>query len=150
MNDIKDTQINAGPASTQARSAQKPQVRGIIGKGLLTAVGAAVVTTVVAALAKAAGVVFEIPDGGEAIPLSGIAFVTFVFSVVGVIIAVALLRWSAQPAKRWVQVAVSLTALSLVPPFTVGAAVPTAATLVALHLVAAAVMIPAVKRHLGK
>ena len=121
MSNIKDTQINASPASSQASSTQKPQVRGLVGKGLLAAVATAAATTLVAALAKAAGVEFEIPDGGETIPLSGIAFVTGVFSVVGVVIAAALLRWSAQRAKRWVQIAVTLTAISLVPPWLVGA-----------------------------
>ena len=106
MSNIKDAQVNADPESSQASSTQKPGVRALIGKGLLAAVAAGAATTLVAALAKAAGVVFEIPDGGETIPLSGIAFVTGLFSVVGVIIAAALLRWSAHPSKRWVQVAI--------------------------------------------
>lgn len=148
MSNIKDTQVNAGPVSSQASSTQKPRVRGLVGKGLIAAVAAAAATTLVAALAKAAGVVFEIPDGGETIPLSGIAFVTGVFSIVGVLIAAALLRWSANPAKRWLQVAVTLTAISLVPPLVTGADAGTVVALVALHLVAAGVMIPAVSRTL--
>lgn len=149
MSNIKDTKFNAGPASSQASSTQKPSVRGLVGKGFLAAVAAAATTTLVAALAKAAGVEFEIPDGGEAIPLSGIAFVTFVFSVVGVVISAALLSWSANPAKRFMQVAVTLTAISLVPPFLSGAAPSTVAALIALHLVAATVMIPTLTSSLG-
>ncbi|WP_353951556.1 DUF6069 family protein [Knoellia sp. S7-12] len=148
MSNIKDTQVHAGPASSQTGSTQKPRVRGLVGKGLLAAVAAAAATTVVAALAKAAGVVFEIPDGGETIPLSGIAFVTGVFSVVGVVIAATLLRWSANPAKRFVQAAVALTAISLIPPFISGATTATSFALVGLHLVAAAVMIPTLNRSL--
>jgi hypothetical protein len=43
---------------------------------------------------------------------------------------------------------VLLTAASLVPPFLAGADPATVATLVALHLVAAAVVIPALTRSL--
>ena len=61
-----------------------------------------VATTLAAALAQAVGVDFEVPDGGETIPLPGFAVVTGFFSVVGIVIAVALLRWSAPPAERFV------------------------------------------------
>ena len=44
--------------------------------------------------------------------------------------------------------AVSLTAVSLVPPFLSGANAATTAALVGLHLVAATVMIPALTRGL--
>ncbi len=104
----------------------------------------------VAALARAAGVDFEVPEGGETIPLSGFAVVTGFFSLVGVVLAAALLRWSAHPAERFVQAAVSLTAISLVPPLLSGAAAATIAALVVLHLVAAAVMIPALARGLRR
>lgn len=143
-----NTQVNAGPASSEASSTQKPRVRGLVGKGLAAAVAAAAATTLVAALAKAAGVEFEIPDGGETIPLSGIAFVTGVFSVVGIVIAVALLRWSAHPVRRFTWTTASLTAISLIPPLLSGAAAATVAALIVLHLVAAAVMIPALSRTL--
>ena len=107
-----------------------------------------VATTLAAALGKAVGVDFEIPEGGETIPLSGIAVVTGVFSAVGVVMAAALLRWSARPAERFVWTAVSLTAISLVPPLLSGADTATIAALIGLHLVAAAVMIPTLSRSL--
>jgi hypothetical protein len=74
--------------------------------------------------------------------------VTGFFSVVGVVIAVALLRWSARPAERFVWTAVSLTAISLVPPFLTGANTATVIALLGLHLVPAAVMIPILARSL--
>jgi hypothetical protein len=77
--------------------------------------------TLATALAHAVGVDFEVPDGGETIPLSGFAVVTGFFSVVGIVMAAALLRWSARPAERFVRTAVSLTAISLVPPLLSGA-----------------------------
>jgi uncharacterized protein DUF6069 len=115
---------------------------------VLAALAAVAATTLAAALARAAGVDFAIPDGGETIPLAGFAVVTGFFSVVGIVIAVACGRWSAHPAERFGWTAGSLTAISLVPPFLVGASTTTAATLVGLHLVAAAVMIPALARSL--
>lgn len=107
-----------------------------------------VATTLAAALARAVGVDFEVPDGGETIPLSGFAAVTGFFSVVGIVIAAALLRWSARPAQMFVRTAASLTAISLVPPFLSGANATTIAALLGLHLVAATVMIPTLARSL--
>ncbi len=94
------------------------------------------------------GVDFEVPDGGERIPLSGFAVVTGFFSVVGIVIAVGLLRWSARPAERFVRTAVSLTAISLVPPLLSEADPATITALIGLHLVAATVMIPSLARSL--
>ncbi|MFJ6956261.1 DUF6069 family protein, partial [Micromonospora aurantiaca (nom. illeg.)] len=117
--------------------------------GLVATIAAMVVTTLAAALARAAGVDFEIPDdGGETIPLGGFAVVTGFFSLVGVVIAAVLLRFSAYPARRFVWPAVSLTALSMVPPLIAGGDAATTVALVGLHLVAAAVMIPAMARSL--
>ncbi|AXH92448.1 DUF6069 family protein [Micromonospora aurantiaca] len=117
--------------------------------GLVATIAAMVVTTLAAALARAGGVDFEIPDGGgETIPLGGFAVVTGFFSLVGVVIAAALLRFSAHPARRFMWTAVSLTALSMVPPLIAGGDAATTIALVGLHLVAAAVMIPALTRSL--
>ncbi|WP_245828488.1 DUF6069 family protein [Micromonospora avicenniae] len=41
------------------------------------------------------------PGVGASIPLPGFAVVTGFFSLVGIVIAAALLRWSARPAKRF-------------------------------------------------
>jgi hypothetical protein len=115
---------------------------------LLAALAAVVATTLAAALARAAGADFEIPDGGETIPLAGFAVVTGFCSIVGVVIALALLRWSARPAGRFGWTAVSLTVISLVPPLLAGANTATTIALLVLHLVPAAVMIPALTRSL--
>jgi len=131
---------------TSTLAPERPRVRALLGAGAVAVVAAVAATTVVAALATAAGVDLEVSD--EAIPLSGIAFVTGLFSVVGVVIASALLQWSARPAARFVTVALSLTALSLAPPVLADADAATTATLIALHLVAASVMIPSLARGL--
>jgi hypothetical protein len=147
MNSMNDTGVVASPASGQTSHAHR--LRGLAGTGLMATVAAMAATTLVAALARAAGVDFEVPDGGgETIPLAGFAVVTGFFSVVGVIIAAALLRWSSRPAERFVQTAVSLTAISLAPPLLSGAKPATITALIALHLVAATVMIPTLARSL--
>ncbi|MCG5461556.1 DUF6069 family protein [Micromonospora sp. NPDC053740] len=146
VNSTKDTETVAGP--TTGRPSFPHRFRGLIGTGVFATLAAMVTTTVAAALARAAGVDFEIPDGGETIPLSGFTVVTGFFSVVGVVIAVALLRWSARPADRFVWTAVALSALSLVPALISGANAATITALLGLHLVAAAVMIPVLTRSL--
>ena len=124
------------------------RLRGLAVTGLLATLAAMLATTLVAASARAIGVDFEVGKDGEPIPLSGFAVVTGFFSVVGIVIAAALLRWSARPAERFVWTAVSLTAISLVPPFLAAANTATTTALVGLHLVAATVMIPTLARSL--
>ncbi|MEV4201600.1 DUF6069 family protein [Micromonospora globbae] len=142
MNSVDDAGAVAGLTSGGHR------LRGLAGTGVLATLAATVATTLTAALARAVGVDFEIPDGGQAIPLPGFAVVTGFFSVVGVVIAVALLRWSGRPADRFLWTAVTLTAISLVPPLVSGADTATTTALLGLHLVPAAVMIPTLTRSL--
>ncbi|MEU4612388.1 DUF6069 family protein [Streptomyces umbrinus] len=140
MNSMNDTGAVAGPAS--GPTSHTHRFRGLVATGFIATLAAMAATTLAAALAQAVGVGFEVSDGGETIPLSGFAVVTGFFSVVGIVIAVALLRWSARPAERFLWTAVSLSAISLVPPLLSGADTATITALLGLHLVAAAVMIP--------
>jgi len=126
----------------------QPGLRRLAVTGLAAAAVTVAATTLAAGLAQAAGVDFEIPDGGETIPLAGFAVVTGFFSVVGIVIAAALLRWSARPAERFGWTAVSLTAISLVPPVLSGGDAATVTALLGLHLVPAAVTIPVLTRSL--
>src|SRR5262245_34607164 len=119
MNSMNGTGAVAGPASGQTSYTHR--LRRLAVTGFIATLAAIVATTLAAALARAVGVDFEVPDGGETIPLSGFAVVTGFFSVVGIVIAAAFLRWSARPAERFVWTAVALTAISLVPPLLVGA-----------------------------
>jgi hypothetical protein len=146
MNSMDDTEGFAGAATD--RTSHTHRLRGLTGTGFTATLAAMVATPLAAALAQAVGVDFEIPDGGETIPLSGFAVVTGFFSVVGIVIAVALLRWSARPAERFVWTAVSLTAISMIPPLLSGANTATIAALLGLHLVPATVMIPTLARSL--
>lgn len=145
MNGMKDTGTDAGPTSGQ--STHTHPLRRLAGTGFVATLAAMATTTLAAALAQTVGVDFEV-SGGETVPLSGIAVVTGFFSVVGVVMAAALLRWSARPVERFVWTAVTLTAISLVPPFLSGANTATTTALLVLHLVAATVMIPTLARSL--
>ena len=146
MNNMTDAGVVADPTTDQTSHTHR--FRGLAVTGLLATLAAMAATTLAAALAQAVGVAFQVPDGGETIPLSGIAVVTGFFSVVGVVIAAGVLRWSARPAERFVWTTVSLTAISLVPPLLSGASSATTAALMGLHLIAASVMIPTMSRSL--
>jgi hypothetical protein len=131
-----------------SRSDGAHRFRGLVGTGLLATFAAMTAVVVGAAALRTAGVDFEVPEGGERIPLAGFATVTGVFSLVGVALAAALLRWSARPVERFAWSAVSLTVVSLLPPLLADATAATASALVCLHLVAAAVVVPALARSL--
>jgi hypothetical protein len=121
----------------------KPLVTG----GLIATAGAAVATSAIAAAGKLAGVGVEV--GGAAIPVSGFAVLTALFSAVGLLLALALARWARRPRPVFVRTTVALTALSLVPDVLADASPATKALLMVTHLVAAAIVIPAVARRLS-
>ena len=146
MDNSFDAGVATGP--TRGQDSQPHRLGGLAVTGSMASLAALAATTLAAAVGQAAGVDFEVPEGGETIPLSGFAVVTGFFSVVGVLIAIVLLRWSARPAERFVRTAASLTAVSLVPPLLSGASTATTAALIGLHLVAATVMIPVLARSL--
>ncbi|MFD6449690.1 DUF6069 family protein [Nocardia sp. NPDC060220] len=112
----------------------------------LAAVGAAAATTAVAALAHAVGVSLAI--AGEQIPLAGFTQLTLMFAAIGVLFAAALRTWARSPRTVFVRTTIALTALSLVPDLIVNAAADTKLTLMLTHLVAAAIVIPAVATRL--
>ena len=111
----------------------------------LSAVAAAAVVTGAAAGLHAAGVSFAVQ--GEMIPLAGFAQLTVVGAVIGGVLLAVLNRRSPAPRQRFVQTTAVLTALSCVPsvlwPDTAG----TKVSLVALHLLAAAMIVPVLARH---
>jgi len=107
---------------------------------------AAVATTAVAAAAHAAGVPFKID--GEMIPLGGFAQLTVLGAVIGGLIAATLNRTTAHARTWFVRIAVLLTAVSCLPSLAWPPDVATKLTLVAAHLVAAAVVVPALARQL--
>jgi hypothetical protein len=123
--------------------------RSVWKHGLAAALGASVATTVFAALASAAGVAFG--DGnGAGIPIASFPQLTLAFSLVGVVIAAVIARKADRPRRTFVRTAVALTALSFVPDLTFGFDAASAATLITLHTVAAAIVVPTLAGRLAR
>lgn len=117
--------------------------------GVAAAVVASVATTVLAAVASAAGVSFA-DSTGASIPIAAFAQLTLVLSLVGVGIAAAMARKARRPRRTFVRTAVALTGLSFVPDLTSGFDAASAATLITLHIVAAAIVVPVLAGRLAR
>ncbi|HEX3090799.1 MAG TPA: DUF6069 family protein [Ilumatobacteraceae bacterium] len=118
--------------------------------GLLAALVAAAVNTVVVSIAKAGDVSLAVDDSGRPIPLMGFAQITIFSALSGIAIAAVLRRRSARPAVWFTRITVTLTALSLVPPFLVDAETSTKVLLLTTHLIAAAIIIPVIAKRLAR
>ena len=121
-------------------------VGSLIGFGVVGAAVASAATMTVAAAGHAAGISLDM--GGLPIPVTGFGVLTAVFSLVGLVLAVALFYRARNPRRWFVRTTVVLTALSLVPDVIADAGLATKALLMLTHLVAAAIVIPAVARRL--
>lgn len=132
--------------ATTALTAPRTSVRPLVRAGLIATVAASVATTVVAALGRAAGISLDI--SAEPIPLWGFAQLTAIFSLIGLGLAVVLARRAGAPRTTFVRTTVALTALSVVPDLIADAAWDTRVLLMVTHLVAAAIVIPAVTSRL--
>jgi hypothetical protein len=116
-------------------------------RAVIAGLSASAATSVVAAVAHAAGVSLNI--NGEPIPVSGFATLTLLFTTVGFGLAVAVRRWAGNPRRTFIRTTVALTALSFLPDLLVsGAAAETRVSLMVTHLVAAAMFIPAIASRL--
>ncbi len=118
----------------------------MLATGVVATAVASAATVAVAAAGRAAGISLDV--SGAPIPLSGFALLTAVFSAVGLILAAVLFRWARHPRRVFVRTTVVLTVLSLVPDVIADATVATRGLLMLTHLVAAAIVIPAVARRL--
>lgn len=138
--------VAAASTSSAPAAVAVARPRSLWRTGVRAGIAAAVATTAVAAVALGADVPLEVD--GEQIPLLGFAQATLMATAVGVLLAKALSRWTARPSRNFVAATVALTALSIVPDLTVAASTATRVVLVVTHLVAAAIVIPAVARCL--
>ncbi len=132
--------------ATTVLSAPRTSVRPLVRAGLLATVLASIATTVVAAVGQEAGISLDI--SGEVIPLFAFAQLTALFSLVGVGLAAVLARRNRPPRRIFVVTTVALTVLSLVPDVLADAAWDTRVLLMATHLVAAAIVVPALAARL--
>ena len=139
-------QVAAPVVTTPSTSTER---RPVWKHGVAAAAAAAVATTVLALVAKAAGVSFA-DSTGESIPVYAFAQLTLFFSLVGTGIAAVLARKARSPRSTFVRTAVVLTVLSYVPDLTVGFGAGSAASLIALHTVAAAIVVPTLAGRLAQ
>jgi hypothetical protein len=121
----------------------KPLITG----GLTAAAVAAAATATVAAAGEFAGISLVV--GGAPIPVFGFAVLTVIFSVVGLVLALVLARSARRPRTAFVRTTIVLTALSLVPDVLADASAATKVLLMLTHVVAAAIVIPAIARRLS-
>jgi hypothetical protein len=131
------------PAATAATATIRP----MIGAGLVATALASGATSIVAAAGHAAGISLDV--AGAPIPVPGFAVLTAIFSLVGLVIAAVLSRVARRPRTAFVRTTVVLTALSFVPDVIADANPATKMLLMLTHLVAAAIVIPAVARRLS-
>jgi len=114
---------------------------------VVAGVAGAAVVTVAAATLHAAGVSFAVD--GEMIPLAGFAQMTALGAIIGGLLLAVLNRRSSEPRHRFLQVTGVLTVLSCVPSLALPDGVASRVALVALHLLAAAIIVPVLARHVA-
>ena len=135
--------------------ASATSARTIITSGALAGLAAAAATVVTAAAAQAIDIPMQAAasadEAAQDIPLWAYAQLTVASAVIGTLLALALHRWARRPARTFVAVTAALTVVSFVGPVTAHHA--TTATRVVLeltHVIAAAIIIPALAARLGR
>jgi len=132
------------PRNSETRTTSNPH---LLRRGATAGVIAAAATTAVAGVADALGVSLAV--GGESIPLLGFAQFTLFATVIGVAMAAVMARRAARPRRTFVSTTLALTVLSFVPDVLADAQTSTKLTLMLTHVVAAAIVIPALASRLA-
>jgi hypothetical protein len=109
--------------------------------GLISGSLAAIATTATVLVARAAGE--DVAVAGEQIPLAGFAQFVLIGAIVGVVLARVFARRARAPRTSFVRTTVALTALSIVPDAMIDATNGTKLVLALTHVIAAAIIIPA-------
>jgi hypothetical protein len=139
------TSITATPNQTAAP--QAGTTKRLWKTGAVAGVAAAAATTGVAALAEAVDVPLKVT--GKAIPVLGFGQLTLVGAIIGTILAVVLSHRARRPRHTFVVTTVALTVLSVIPDVLADATTSTRVALALSHLVAAAIVIPALASRLS-
>jgi hypothetical protein len=126
---------------TQPAPPTRPATRGLVRAGALAGVVAAVAMTVVATVASAADVPLQVD--GEAIPIPAFTWWTLLAAA----LSIGLARLLGE-SRRFVLVTTVLVGLSLIPAIAAPDDTATSVVLVACHLLAAALIVPALSRRL--
>jgi Na+/melibiose symporter-like transporter len=117
--------------------------------GAVAGIVAAGATTVVASTARAADIGLRTVQD-EPIPLAGFPQVTIMAVLVGLALASVLARRARHPRTTFTRATVALTALSCVPSVLIISGAASIAVSILTHLVAAAIVIPAVRDRLPR
>jgi peptidoglycan/LPS O-acetylase OafA/YrhL len=133
------TSVTASPYATTRSARSLPWTT--VGAGLV----AAAVTTSVAAVVHTAGVSFKVD--GKMIPLVDFAQLSLLGAVIGGVLLAVLNRRGRSARRPFLQTTVMLTALSCVPSVAWADDAATKLALVALHILTAAIVVPALARH---
>jgi hypothetical protein len=139
------TASTSAAASTLAAPPEARPAGSVWKTTLVSGALAAAATAAVAAVADGIGIPLEVD--GEAIPPLGFAQLTFIGALVGGVLLAVLNHRSRAAGRRFVQATVALTVLSCVPSILIPDDAATAVALVVTHLVAAAIIVPALARR---
>ncbi|MFI5625724.1 DUF6069 family protein [Nocardioides sp. NPDC051685] len=142
------TITTAQQTTTSTRATRAAGRKPVWLHGLGATVAASAVVTLLAAGALAAGVSFETASGP--IPILGFVQLTAFFSLIGVAMAAVMARVARSPRRTFVVTTVVLTVVSFVPDATFGFDAVSAVTLMVLHVVAAAIVVPVLARRLAE
>lgn len=135
------------PASTATTTSRTRGSRPLLRAGVVGGATGAVANAAIYTVARVFDVSFDIK--GEAIPAIAFPQLTLIAAVLGTAMAAVFARKSHRPRRAFVRTTVSLTALSMVPPVLADAATATKLVLGLTHLVAAAIIIPAISARLS-
>ena len=129
------------------RPARTVRTSGVWTTVAVATLAAAAGTEALVALAGAVGT--DVAIQGQELKAGGCAVAVLMCMVAGAALLAAVRRWAASPARTWVRTAIALTALSVVPDLAVpDTAVGSRIVLMSAHMLAAAIIIPAVARRL--
>ena len=140
------TATTTANTTTTESPARSSRARALWAAGLVSGAVAAVTTTAVAAAARAADIPLAIDE--EQIPLFRFAQLTMMCAVIGTVLAVSFAKWARRPHRTFVVTTVALTALSLVPDVVAEATTGSKLVLMLTHVVAAAIVVPALAKRL--
>jgi Family of unknown function (DUF6069) len=138
---IMSTVTAASPGTTVTRHRlTRTLPRATASAGVL----AAAATTAVAAVLRGGGVPLAVHGK---IPLAAFAQLTFLAAVGGGVLLAVLIRRGSAARQRFIRITAGLTALSCAAPAAFADTTASKIALVALHLLAAGIIVPVLARH---
>ena len=146
---MNSTAISANSTTSQSHVVDGSTAKGrYVRAGLVAGVVAAVATSGIAGLVSLFDVKLEAQ--GKGFPALAFAQVSLFGAILGVGLAAVLSRRGRTPRHTFVVTTLVLTVLSFVPPLLIGAGAATVLILELMHIVAAAIVIPAIATRLAE